>query len=413
MASAIDPKTFSPIPRPDSTVRVACALAIAVAVVEIALDLGTWVELDIASIYGIPLVAAAFTRNRRLLWGLMVALTLATFIAYALQIPAGAFRPREALFVNRALDAVALLVTAGLVQVWMTSMDVRERQAKLLEEQNRKLEVANDLLSAHEAQIVRQNEELMLRRQEAEEASGRKTRLLNAVSHDIRNPVNTIGLMAELIRRAAADPAQSAQVSEMARSLRSSAQSLVALVSEVLDNAHLDSGLLQRHESIFSLNDFIEAKRLDLAPLADAKLLRLESDTPERIVRVRSDRIKLDRIITNLITNAIKFTSNGGVTIGAAIVAGSAVAIRVRDTGIGIPDHEIEHIFDEFSRFNVPLGKLNGGWGLGLAISRRLANFIGATISVESEFGRGAVFTVLLPADCVVDIAPVVLPDAS
>jgi signal transduction histidine kinase len=59
------------------------------------------------------------------------------------------------------------------------------------------------------------------------------------------------------------------------------------------------------------------------------------------------------------------------------------------------------------------LGKLNGGWGLGLAISRRLANFIGATISVESEFGRGAVFTVLLPADCVVDIAPVVLPDAS
>jgi signal transduction histidine kinase len=399
MAHAIDPKMFSSIRRADSSVRLACALAIAVAMVEIALDLGTWVELDIASIYGIPLVAAAFTRNRRLLWGLMVALTLATFIAYALQIPAGAFRLREALFVNRALDAVALLVTAGLVQVWMTSMDVRERQAKLL--------------TAHEAQIVRQNEELILRRHEAEEASGRKTRLLNAVSHDIRNPVNTISLMAEVIRRTAADPARSAQVSEMARSLQSSAQSLVALVSEVLDIAHLDSGLLQRHESIFSLNDFIEAKNRDLAPLADAKSLRLESDTPEQIVRVRADRIKLDRIITNLVTNAIKFTSNGSVTIGAGISAGDAVVIRVRDTGIGIPDHEIENIFDEFSRFNVPLGKLNGGWGLGLAISRRLANFIGATISVESELGRGTVFTVLLPAGCVVDIAPVVLPGAS
>jgi signal transduction histidine kinase len=292
-------------------------------------------------------------------------------------------------------------------------MDVRETQTKLLEEQNRKLEVANDLLSAHEAQIVRQNEELMLRRHEAEEASGRKTRLLNAVSHDIRNPVNTISLMAEVIRRTAADPARSAQVSEMARSLQSSAQSLVALVSEVLDIAHLDSGLLQRHESIFSLNDFIEAKNRDLAPLADAKSLRLESDTPEQIVRVRADRIKLDRIITNLVTNAIKFTSNGSVTIGAGISAGDAVVIRVRDTGIGIPDHEIENIFDEFSRFNVPLGKLNGGWGLGLAISRRLANFIGATISVESELGRGTVFTVLLPAGCVVDIAPVVLPGAS
>jgi signal transduction histidine kinase len=410
MAADIESKTVSRIPISDRTVAFACASAIVIAVVEVILDLATWVELDIATIYGIPLVLAAFTRNRRLLWGLAVALTLATFIAYTLQIPVGTFALREGLFVNRVLDAVALLVTASLVQMWMLSLDIREAQAQLLEEQNRKLEVANDLLVAHEAQIVSQNEELTRRRHEAEEASGRKTRLLNAVSHDIRNPVNTINLMAEVIRRTAEDPALAMQVPQMARRLQSNAQSLIALVSEVLDIAHLDSGLLQLHESTFSLNEFVDAKYRDLAPLAEAKSLQLTSEAPERTVRVRGDRVKLDRIVTNLVTNAIKFTTSGSVTLSAVVAADGAVSIRVRDTGVGIADDELGRIFDEFAQFNVPLGKLNGGWGLGLAISRRLANFIGASITVESELGRGTVFTVLLPNECVVDVAPVVLP---
>jgi signal transduction histidine kinase len=413
MISAIGSKTIPRTPPTERTVAFACVFAIVLAIAEAVLDLGTWVELDIAAIYGIPLVLAAFTRNRRLLWGLAVALTLATFVAYTLQIPVGAFGLREALFVNRVLDAIALLLTAGLVHVWMMSLDVREAQSKLLGEQNRKLEVANDLLVAHEAQIVSQNEELTRRRHEAEEASGRKTRLLNAVSHDIRNPVNTINLMAEVIRRTAEDPALAMQVPQMARRLQSNAQSLIALVSEVLDIAHLDSGLLQLHESTFSLNEFVDAKCRDLAPLAEAKSLQLTSEAPERTVRVRGDRVKLDRIVTNLVTNAIKFTTSGSVTLSTVVAADGAVAIRVRDTGVGIADDELGRIFDEFAQFNVPLGKLNGGWGLGLAISRRLANFIGASITVESELGRGTVFTVLLPRECVVDVAPVVLPGSS
>jgi signal transduction histidine kinase len=413
MTTGIESKTVPRTPPSERTVAFAGVFAIALAIAEVIVDLGTWVELDIATIYGIPLVLAAFTRDRRLLWGLTVALTLATFIAYTLQIPVGAFTLHEALFVNRVLDAVALLLIAGLVHVWMLSRDIREAQAQLLEEQNRKLEVANDLLVAHEAQIVRQNEELTRRRHEAEEASGRKTRLLNAVSHDIRNPVNTINLMAEVIRRTAEDPALATQVPQMARRLQSNAQSLVALVSEVLDIAHLNSGLLQRRETTFSLNDFIDAKYRDHAPLAEAKSLQLISEAPERTVRVRADRVKLDRIVTNLVTNAIKFTTSGSVTLSAAVAPDGAVAIRVRDTGVGIADHELGHIFDEFAQFNVPLGNLNGGWGLGLAISRRLVNFIGATLGVESELGRGTVFTVLLPRECMVDIAPVVLHGSS
>ena len=156
----------------------------------------------------------------------------------------------------------------------MASLDVRvsqarllheqndrlESQARLLHEQNSRLEAANALLVAHEARIVHQNEELSRRRREAEEASVRKTRLLNAVSHDIRNPANTINLIAKVIRRSAEDPAFATNLPRMAERLQANTQSLVALVSEVLDSAHLDSGLLQRRESTFSLNEFAEAK---------------------------------------------------------------------------------------------------------------------------------------------------------
>ena len=407
MVSGIESKTVSSAPRSGrSSFAFTYVLAIVLAMAAVAVDLGTWVELDVATIYGIPLVLAAFARNRRLLWGLTAALMLATFVTYALQIPIGVFDLRDGLFVNRVLDAVALLLMAGLLHVWMASVGIREAQAHLLQEQNRKLEAANDLLIAREARIVHQNEELILRRLEAEDASGRKTRFLNAVAHDIRNPVNTIGLVAEVIRRTAEDPALVTQVPQMARRLQSNARSLVALVSDVLDVAQLDSGRLQRHDSTFLLDDVIDAARRDLSPLADAKLLRLDAEMPEDAICVRSDRIKLDRIMTNLVTNAIKFTAKGSVTISAVAAVDGAILIRVRDTGCGIAEPELERIFDEFAQLVVRPGTRGKGWGLGLAICRRLASVIGAGISVESRVGEGTAFTLRLPPECVVEITP-------
>lgn len=385
--------------RPDHSVVFARVSALMLAVAAVIVDLVTWVQLDIATIYGIPLVVAAFARSRRLLWGMTFALVVATFIVYALQIAPGSFEFREALFVNRVLDAIALLLIAGLLHVWMASLDVRDAQSRLLREQNGKL-------VAHEARIVRQNAELDRRRREAEDANDRKTRLLNAVSHDIRNPANTINLMAEVIRRSAEDPARVAHVPQMAKRLQANAQSLVALVSEVLDNAHLDSGLLQLHSSTFSLGELIDAMCRDLAALAEAKALYLHAEPSEPIVRVCTDRIKLGRIITNLVMNGIKFTRSGGVTVSAAVTDDGAAVIRVCDTGIGMAASELEHIFDEFAQLDPPAGNPNRGWGLGLAICRRLVNFIGASIGVESVPGRGSVFAVRLPREYVVDSAP-------
>jgi signal transduction histidine kinase len=135
---------------------------------------------------------------------------------------------------------------------------------------------------------------------------------------------------------------------------------LVALVSEVLDIAHLDSGLLQRRESTFSLNEFVDAKCRDLATLAEAKSLHLRSETTERIVCVRTDRIKLDRILTNLVMNAIKFTADAGITVSVAFADDGAAVIRVRDTGVGMAASEFERIFDEFAQLDLSVGIRTG-----------------------------------------------------
>jgi signal transduction histidine kinase len=387
----------------DRTMVAAALFAVGLALVEAFLDAITWIELDVAAIYGLPLVIAALTRRRRLLWALTTSLIITTFVVYAIQIPAGAFTLSETFFVNRVLDAVAVLLTAGLLHVWIVSIDTMEAQARLIKEKNDKLEAANVELVRREEKIARQNEELDRRRQDAEEASARKTRLLASASHDIRTPVSTINLMAEVIRRTAENPALATQLPALAQRLQSNALSLVDLVSAVLDTAHFESGHMEYRESEFSLNALLASNCRDFLPEAQAKALRLQVEAPERTIWLRTDRVKLQRVISNLITNAIKFTDNGGVTVTAALTADRAALICVRDTGIGIAPQELDGIFDEFAQLRTPDGGRKTGWGLGLAICRQLVNLMGGKITVESALNQGTTFSVRLPVKCVVD----------
>jgi signal transduction histidine kinase len=378
-------------------------VAVGLALVEAFIDAVTWVELDVAAIYGLPLVLAALTRSRRLLWALTAALTVATFAVYAAQIPSGAFAFSETFFVNRLFDAVAVLLTAGLLHVWIISIDTAEAQARLLKTQNDELEAANVELVRHEEKIARQNEELERRRREAEEASARKTQLLASASHDIRTPVNTINLMAEVIRRTAENPALAAQVPKLAQRLQANALSLAELLSTVLDTARLESGRVEYQESTFSLNALLASSCEDLGPAAQAKSLRLQIEVPERAIWLRTDRVKLQRVISNLVSNAIKFTEHGTVTVAAALTSDRVAVICVQDTGMGIAPQQLERIFTEFAQVGNPSSDGNSGWGLGLAICRRLVRLIGGRITVESELNRGSVFKVRLPSECVVN----------
>jgi PAS domain S-box-containing protein len=244
--------------------------------------------------------------------------------------------------------------------------------------------------------------ELDLRRREAEEASVRKTRFLAAVSHDIRTPANAISLLAELIRRTASNPAMAADVPELAQELHGSAVSLVNLLSDVLDIARFDSNKVEVQESEFPLHALLNDEQKQLLPLAREKGLSLDVNAPPETLVIRTDRIKLARILGNLVGNAIKFTESGGVRIDARRNGDSTLHIAVSDTGIGIAPEHLEHIFDEFFQLRNPERDRAKGSGLGLTICKRLVEAMGGKLEVQSTPGKGSVFTVILPTFAII-----------
>jgi signal transduction histidine kinase len=381
--------------------RIQYAGVVAVATCVIAVDFATWIELDVSSIYPIPLVLAAVPRYRRFLWLLAAAFVVATFAVYGVQIGAATFSLIEPYFINRVLDVVGIVLAAGILHVWMRSIDVREMQVRLLDEKNRQLAAANAELVKREAHIAAQNEALDERRRVAEEASGRKTRLIASVSHDIRTPLSSIQLMADVIGRTVKHPELALQVPGMAQRLQANAASLLEVASELIEIGSIDTGHIQCRPSEFDLRELVAAKCGEVLPLAQAKMLKLEIEAPEALVWIATDRTKLGRIVSNLLTNAVKFTRTGAVHVAVG-VDDDAVTIGVSDTGIGIAPERLERIFDEFERIGAAPGEREPGWGLGLAICRRLAGVLGGSITAQSALGVGSTFTCRLPRSCLV-----------
>jgi signal transduction histidine kinase len=378
-------------------------LAVSLAALEVFFDWTTPIDVNVSIVYGLPLVLAAAARSRVLLWSLALILVLTIFAVYSAQTPPGIFSLRERFFIDRELSAITLLLMAGFLHARTLTVDALHEQRRSLDAHNVQLERANRELSWREETITRQNEELDRRRREAEEGSDRKTRLLASASHDIRSPVSAICLMAEVIRRSSDDPALAAQIPSLAQRLQANARSLANLVSHVLDASSFASGRISLHERKLSLNALLAEECGRLLPLAEAKGLHLAAELAEPAIWLRADKVTLARIVDNLLGNAIKFTETGGVTVTAELITEQAVLIRVRDTGIGIAPENLARIFDEYAQISNQGRDRTRGWGLGLAICRRLVEDIGGNITVESHLNRGSVFSVQLPASRVVD----------
>jgi signal transduction histidine kinase len=359
-------------------------LALLLALSEVFWDSVTGIRLNVAIIYALPLVVAAATRSRRFLWALVLFLLVTTFAVYSVQMPSKVLSLREPLFANRVLAALALVLTACLLHIGLVAVDLLEAQRRSLQERN---------------------EELIRRRREAEEASSRKMHLLAAASHDIRTPIHAISLLSEVLCRAATRPELADQVPDMAHRLQDNASALADLAGDLLDVARLDGTRVGLDVSEFALKDLLDRESALALPLARAKGLQLAVKAPDDAPWLRTDRPKLNRIVGNLLGNAIKYTDAGGVSLCAALTPDRAALIRVRDTGVGIDPEGLRRIFDEFVQLRNPEGDRARGCGLGLAICRRLAEAMGGTISVESEPGRGSTFTVRLPPSCVMDVS--------
>lgn len=247
--------------------------------------------------------------------------------------------------------------------------------------------------------LKRLQAELDSRRRVAEEASVRKSRFLAQVSHDIRNPVNTISLLAELLYRTASQPAAAGEVATIAQDIRKNTISLIDLVSDVLDLTRFDTGRIDLEETDFSLTEMLLEECRGYREMAAEKKLAFECNLPVGPVHVRTDRVKLSRVLGNLLSNALKFTHEGKVRVEMAAVDTNGqpghVQIRICDTGPGIPEEFQDRIFDEF--FQLRGNSNNRGAGLGLAICKRLVDAMGGTLSVQSAVGHGSTFSLSLP----------------
>ena len=267
-------------------------------------------------------------------------LILITFIVYSIQIPPGLFSLHEPFFVNRVLSTTAMLLTAGVGDIWIRATEQLDAQGRTLKEQNQALQTANIELLGHQELIAHQNEELERRRREAEEVSNRKSRLLASVSHDIRQPINIINLTAEVMLGFADNPA----LTGLAQRLRTNAQSMTELISDLLDMAQIDSDRIHLNETVFSLNDLVAGQCGELRVLAEAKGLQLQTELPQQSIELTTDRAKLSRVLSNLIGNAVKFTEQGTVTVCATRSPEGNALVMVRDTGIGIAPEQLDRV---------------------------------------------------------------------
>ena len=226
---------------------------------------------------------------------------------------------------------------------------------------------------------------------DAEAANSAKTQFFAAASHDLRQPLHALGLFATALYEKIQDP----EVLNVVRSINASVSALEGLFNELLDIAKIDSGVIQPVLENFRLEEMFARVRNDFATEASAKGLQL-SVTGEALI-VRSDVVLLERIVRNLLSNAVRYTSAGGIDLSAR-PANGAIAIEIRDTGIGVRPEDRERIFEEFVQVANPGRTSSKGLGLGLSIVRRLCALLGCEVRLMSEYGRGSTFSFEVPA---------------
>lgn len=231
-----------------------------------------------------------------------------------------------------------------------------------------------------------------LERSKAE--SKRKSAFLNALSHDLRTPLNGIALHAEVAGLAAkaGDPAT---VEEAMAQIQANSRAAADLLEGLLECARLDWHQEPNHAEVFPVIELLRTAMSAVQPAATQKGLILKALDPDQL-QVRTDRRKLERIVANLLSNAVKFTAQGGVRV-VVERRGDSAELHVIDTGVGLSAEQQGCLFEEFYQVSNYERDRQKGFGLGLAIARRLARQLGGDIAVDSAVGCGSRFTVTLP----------------
>jgi signal transduction histidine kinase/CheY-like chemotaxis protein len=228
-------------------------------------------------------------------------------------------------------------------------------------------------------------------------ASELKSHFLSNMSHEFRTPLNSITALSQILLDRL-DGDLTTEQEKQVRFIKSSAQDLMDLVNDLLDLAKVEAGKVTIRPANFDVNTLFSALRGMLRPLLTRNSsVKLVFEDPEGDIQIYSDEAKVSQILRNFISNALKFTERGEVRVSVSRGHGDTVSFSVSDTGIGIAEQDQERIFQEWTQVDGKLQKVAKGSGLGLPLSRKLAELLGGDVYVKSSLGLGSTFTAVIP----------------
>jgi PAS domain S-box-containing protein len=252
-------------------------------------------------------------------------------------------------------------------------------------------------IQAATADIAQQNE--LLRRQaiELEQASLAKTQFLANMSHEFRTPLNAMLGYTSMLLQGVAGSLESPVKRQLGR-IESNGRHLLTIINEILDISRIEAGRMPLQRSTFRIPDLVAEVQSELEPIIMRSKLRVSVDVPKDLPAITSDRQKVKQILLNLLSNSLKFTHLGGITIKARrFPKERELTLSVADTGIGVAPEDQSKIFEDFRQLDNSPTRAYGGTGLGLSICRRLATMLDGRISLQSRVGKGSTFTLTLP----------------
>ena len=268
--------------------------------------------------------------------------------------------------------------------------ELKARQAELAQ-LNRELDETNRGVVALYAELDDKADFL-------QRASELKSHFLSNMSHEFRTPLNSIMALSQILLDRL-DGDLSLEQEKQVNFIRSSAQDLMDLVNDLLDLAKVEAGKVTLRPARFSVQSLFGALRGMLRPLLlQNSSVRLIFEDPEPDIEIFSDEAKVSQILRNFISNALKFTERGEVRVSVTQAENSALAFSVSDTGIGIAEEDQERIFQEWTQLEGRLQKAAKGSGLGLPLSRKLAQLLGGSVYVKSSLGSGSTFVAIIPS---------------
>ncbi|QJE01330.1 histidine kinase [Massilia forsythiae] len=269
-----------------------------------------------------------------------------------------------------------------------TLAELRERQEDLLA-LTRELEDTNRGIVALYAEIEDKAERLR-------KADEMKSRFLSNTSHELRTPLSSIRALAQLLLDRM-DGDLTEEQERQVKFIASAAFDLSELVNDLLDLAKIEAGKVDLHPAPVAVDNLFRALKGMLRPLVDDARVELVFEIDGEVPVFESDEGKISQVLRNFISNALKFTEQGSVRVGAAWDAAGEIRLTVADSGIGISPDNLQLIFEEFSQIEHPLQRRSKGTGLGLPLCRKLAALLGGRVDVASRVGQGSTFSLILP----------------